>query len=319
MTGSAQSKLLTIILGPTAVGKTEYAIRLAKEIGSPIINCDSRQIFREMTIGTAVPSKRQLLEVKHYFIQTKSIVERYAAGQYELDALELLEELFKEHSQIIMCGGSGLYIDAVCSGLDAFPSPDMELRNRLNSRYQKEGIESLRFELKQLDPKTYETIDIANPQRIIRALEVTIQTGRRYSDWKTRNSLNASFVESYGGKRNFSIEKVGLCMEREELYNRINQRVDKMVAEGLEDEVRALDKFRYKDGVFCPDLAHVPSLRTVGYRELFDYFDGKYTLAAAIQAIKTNTRHYAKRQMSYWRRDKSIKWIEVSKLPLNNH
>ena len=169
----------------------------------------------------------------------------------------------------------------------------------------------MRFELKQLDPKTYETVDIANPQRIIRALEVTIQTGRRYSDWKTRDSVNSCFAEPSASKRNFSIEKIGLCMEREKLYNRINRRVDEMMAEGLENEVRSLDKFRYKDGVLCSDLTHIPALRTVGYREIFDYFDGKHSLSEAIQAIKTNTRHYAKRQMSYWRRDKSIKWIEV--------
>ena len=292
-------KVLTIILGPTAVGKTDYAIRLAKQIGSPVINCDSRQIFREMTIGTAVPSKEQLAEVKHYFIQTKSIKEHYTAGQYEIDALNLLEELFKTHDHLVMCGGSGLYIDAVCSGLDAFPEPDMELRDSLNQRLQKEGIESLRYQLKQLDPESYETIDIANPQRIIRALEVTLQTGRKFSDWKTEPSK----------PRPFQIEKVGLAMDRDKLYDRINSRVDKMMEDGLLEEVRSLDSFRYKDGVFCSDLTHIPPLRTVGYREIFDYLDGKISIAEAVEKIKTNTRHYAKRQMSYWARDHSIKWL----------
>ena len=294
-------KLLTIVLGPTAVGKTAHAIDVAQKIGSPVINCDSRQIFKEMTIGTAVPSREQLQKVRHYFIQTRSITENYAAGQYEIDALGLLEELFKTHDHLVMCGGSGLYIDAVCSGLDAFPEPDMELRASLNSRMKEEGMDSLRYQLKQLDPVSYDQMDIANPQRVIRALEVTLQTGRRYSDWKTDPSK----------KRPFRIEKTGLRMDREKLYDRINRRVDKMMEEGLLDEVKSLDGFRYCGGVFRPDLLHIPPLRTVGYRELFDYLDGKCSLDEAVEKIKTNTRHYAKRQMSYWGRDRSIKWITV--------
>lgn len=294
-------KVLTIILGPTAVGKTAYAIDLAKQVGSPVINCDSRQIFREMTIGTAVPSKEQLAQVKHYFIQTRSIAEHYAAGQYEIDALALLDELFKTHDRLIMCGGSGLYIDAVCNGLDAFPEPDMELRNSLNQRLQQEGLESLRYQLKQLDPESYATVDIANPQRIIRALEVTLQTGKKFSEWKTEPVK----------PRPFRIEKIGLKMDRDKLYERINARVDKMMEDGLLEEVKSLDSFRYRDGVFCPDLTHIPPLRTVGYRELFDYLDGKISIAEAIEKIKTNTRRYAKRQMSYWARDLSIRWITV--------
>ena len=253
----SKRKILTIILGPTAVGKTAYAIALAKRLDSPVINCDSRQIFREMTIGTAVPSKEQLAEVRHYFIQTKSITEHYAAGQYEIDALALLAELFKTRDQLVMCGGSGLYIDAVCNGLDAFPEPDLELRDSLNQRLQEEGIESLRYQLKQLDPESYATLDIANPQRVIRALEVTLQTGRKFSEWKSGPSK----------PRPFRIEKIGLTMDRERLYGRINARVDRMMEEGLLEEVRSLDRFRYKDGVFCPDLSHIPPLRTVGYRD----------------------------------------------------
>ena len=198
------NKLLTIVLGPTAVGKTAYAIELAKKVGSPVVSCDSRPYCHLAEYLTAVPSKRQLEEVRHYFIQTKSITEHYAAGQYEIDALALLEELFKTHSHIIMCGGSGLYIDAVCNGLDAFPEPDMQLRASLNRRLSDEGPEALRYQLRQLDPKSYEELDIANPQRIIRALEVTLQTGRRYSEWKTRPSR----------QRPFQIEKTGLTMDR---------------------------------------------------------------------------------------------------------
>jgi len=302
-------KVLKIILGPTAVGKTAYAINLARQVGSPVISCDSRQIFKEMTIGTAVPSKAELSAVRHYFIQTKSITEHYAAGQYEIDALKLLEELFKTHDHLVMCGGSGLYIDAVCNGLDAFPEPDMELRDSLNRRLQEEGLEALRYQLKQEDPESYETIDIANPQRVVRALEVTIQTGRKYSDWKTGNETTGP--EALPKKeRPFRIEKIGLAMDREKLYDRINRRVEKMMEDGLLDEVRALDRFRYKGNVFCPDLNHIPPLRTVGYRELFDYLDGKTDLDTAVESIKRNTRRYAKRQMSYWGRDNSIKWKE---------
>ena len=302
-------KVLKIILGPTAVGKTAYAINLARQVGSPVISCDSRQIFKEMTIGTAVPSKAELSAVRHYFIQTKSITEHYAAGQYEIDALKLLEELFKTHDHLVMCGGSGLYIDAVCNGLDAFPEPDMELRDSLNRRLQEEGLEALRYQLKQVDPESYETIDIANPQRVVRALEVTIQTGRKYSDWKTGNETTGP--EALPKKeRPFRIEKIGLAMDREKLYDRINRRVEKMMEDGLLDEVRALDRFRYKGNIFCPDLNHIPPLRTVGYRELFDYLDGKTDLDTAVESIKRNTRRYAKRQMSYWGRDNSIKWKE---------
>ena len=214
---------------------------------------------------------------------------------------------FKTHDHLVMCGGSGLYIDAVCNGLDAFPEPDMELRDSLNRRLQEEGLESLRYQLRQVDPESYETIDIANPQRVVRALEVTIQTGRKYSDWKTGNETTGP--EALPKKeRPFRIEKIGLAMDREKLYDRINRRVEKMMEDGLLDEVRALDRFRYKGNVFCPDLNHIPPLRTVGYRELFDYLDGKTDLDTAVESIKRNTRRYAKRQMSYWGRDNSIKW-----------
>ena len=205
--------LLKIVLGPTAVGKTDYAISLAREYGSPVVSCDSRQIFRGMPVGTAQPSAEQLAAVRHYFIACKDVTDIYTAGLYELEALALLEELFKEHGTVVMCGGSGLYIDALCDGLDDFPPADQELRAFLTERAEKEGIAPLRQELARLDPESYATIDIANTQRVIRALEVTIATGRKFSSFKTSPSK----------KRSFDIEKIGLSRPREELYDRINQ------------------------------------------------------------------------------------------------
>ena len=278
---------LVIVLGPTAVGKTDYSIGLAREYGSPVISCDSRQIFREMKIGTAPPSAEQLAAVPHYFIGTRSVTEPYTAGKYELDALALLDELFRDHGTLVMCRGSGLYIDALCNGLDAFPDVDPQIRENLMTRLENEGLEALRFELRRLDPQTYESIDPANRQRVVRALEVCIGTGRPFSSFKTAAAR----------ERPFSIRKIGLTREREELYDRINRRVDLMMEAGLEAEARSLLPYR--------DL---PALNTVGYRELFDCFDGKYPLEEAVRLIKRNTRHYAKKQLTYWGRDDSIEW-----------
>lgn len=283
--------LLKIVLGPTAVGKTDYAISLAREYGSPVVSCDSRQIFRGMPVGTAQPSAEQLAAVRHYFIACKDVTDIYTAGLYELEALALLEELFKEHGTVVMCGGSGLYIDALCDGLDDFPPADQELRAFLTERAEKEGIAPMRQELARLDPESYATIDIANTQRVIRALEVTIATGRKFSSFKTSPSK----------KRSFGIEKIGLSRPREELYDRINRRVDLMMEQGLVEEARALLPYR-----------NAPALNTVGYRELFDYFDGKIALEEAVRLIKRNTRHYAKRQMTWWARDSRIQWRSVS-------
>lgn len=281
-------KKLLIILGPTAVGKTDYSIELAKSVGSPVISCDSRQIYREMSIGTAVPSAQQLAAVRHYFIQDHSIFDNYTAGRYETEALDLLERLFAEgHETLVMSGGSGFYIDALCNGLDDFPPADQELRARLSERLKTEGIESLRFELRRLDPESFETIDIANGQRVVRALEVCLMTGRKFSSFKTSPSK----------KRDFAIEKIGLTRPREELYDRINRRVLAMMDEGLVDEVRGLLPYR-----------QLPALQTVGYREIFDYFDGRTSLEKAVELIQRNTRHYAKRQMTWWGRDSSITW-----------
>ena len=304
------NKRLIIILGPTAVGKTDYSIETALRFGSPVISCDSRQIYREMTIGTAVPSKEHLAAVPHYFIHSHTVTELYTAGKYELEALELINRLFFEgHDTLVMAGGSGFYVDALVNGLDDFPEADLELRASLTDRLKEEGVESLRRDLLRLDPESYNTIDIANGQRVVRALEVCIMTGRTFSSFKT----------SPNRKRDFEIEKIGLLRPRDVLYDRINRRVVQMVDEGLVDEVRSLVQYR--------DLS---ALKTVGYKEIFDWFDyldGKVSadgwgptspgdgpvtsLDRAIELIQRNTRHYAKRQLSYWGRDKDIKWMEI--------
>ena len=304
------SKKLIIILGPTAVGKTDYSIETALKYDSPVISCDSRQIYKEMTIGTAVPDASQLSAVKHYFIHSHSVEQLYTAGKYELEALDLINRLFDEgHDTLVMAGGSGFYIDALVNGLDDFPSADLQLREELMTRLREEGVESLRVDLQKLDPESYATIDIANGQRVVRALEVCIMTGKPFSSFKT-NQLK---------KRGFEIEKIGLTRPRDVLYDRINRRVLQMVDEGLVDEVRSLVGYR--------DLA---ALQTVGYKEIFDWFDyldGKVStegwtpttpgdgpvtsLDRAVELIQRNTRHYAKRQLSYWKRDNDIRWMEL--------
>lgn len=301
---------LVIILGPTAVGKTDYSIDLALEYGSPVISCDSRQIYKEMTIGTAVPDASQLAAVKHYFIHSHTVTELYTAGKYELEALELIDRLFDEgHETLVMAGGSGFYVDALVNGLDDFPSADQHLRAELMNRLKEEGVEALRMELRSLDPESYATIDIANGQRVVRALEVCLMTGRPFSSFKT----------SRNKKRNFEVEKIGLTRPRDVLYDRINRRVVQMIDDGLVEEVHSLTQYR--------DLA---ALKTVGYKEIFDWFDYEAglisadgwgptspgdgpvtTLDRAVELIQRNTRHYAKRQLSYWGRDKDIRWIEL--------
>ena len=282
---------LVIVLGPTAVGKTDWSIRLAQKYGSPVISCDSRQIYREMNIGTAVPSASQLAAVEHFFIRSHPVAELYTAGRYEMEALALMSRLFDEgHETLVMAGGSGFYIDAVCKGLDDFPPADQELRAQLTRRLREEGVESLRLDLKRLDPESYASIDIANGQRVVRALEVCLMTGRKFSSFKT----------SPMKKRDFEIEKIGLVRPRDVLYDRINRRVLQMIDDGLEDEVRSLLPYR--------DL---PALQTVGYREMFAYIDGKVSMDRAVELIQRNTRHYAKRQMTWWRRDSDIRWMEL--------
>ena len=281
---------LKVILGPTAVGKTDYSIDLALKSGCPIVSCDSRQIFRGMAIGTAQPSPEQLQKVRHYFIACRNPDEHYTAGLYEIEALHLLEELFKEYDTVVMAGGSGLYVDALCNGLDNFPEADLELRGKLSARLREEGLPSLRRELQILDPESYGTIDIANPQRVIRALEVTISTGKKFSEFKT----------SPARKRSFNIEKYCLTRPREELYARIDARVDAMFEAGLVEEVSSLIPYR-----------NMPALNTVGYREVFSYLDGETDIKEVLRLIKRNTRHYAKRQMTYWARDHQIEYVTL--------
>ena len=291
MTTKMKTRRLLIILGPTAVGKTDYSIETALRYDSPIISCDSRQIYKEMTIGTAVPSAEQLSAVQHYFIHSHTVTELYTAGRYELEALDLINRLFDEgHETLVMAGGSGFYVDALVNGLDDFPSADLQLRSELMARLHEEGVESLRQELRMLDPESYATIDIANGQRVVRALEVCLMTGKPFSSFKT-SSRKA---------RDFEIEKIGLTRPRDVLYDRINRRVLRMVNDGLVDEVRSLTQYR--------DLA---ALQTVGYKEIFDYLDGEYDLDRAVELIQRNTRRYAKRQLSYWGRDKDIRWLEL--------
>lgn len=282
---------LTIILGPTGVGKTDYAIDLALEYASPVISCDSRQIFKEMKIGTAPPSPEQLERVKHYFIFSHSVTDYYTAGRYEIEALELLGELFKTHNKLVMAGGSGLYIDALCNGLDDFPPADQDLRERLSRQAETaEGLAELAETLKKIDPQSYENIDLCNRQRVVRAVEVTIQTGRKFSDWRKNQKK----------ERPFSIRKIGIVREREELYDRINRRVDIMMDNGLLDEVKSLKQFE-----------QMPALRTVGYKEIFDHLNGEISLEKAVELIKRNSRRYAKKQLTYWGRDKDIEWMTI--------
>lgn len=275
-------KRLYVVIGPTAVGKTDYAISLALRHGSPVISCDSRQIYKELKIGTAPPTPAQLAAVRHYFIFSHSIHDFYTAGKYELEALTLLEELFKTHDTLVMAGGSGFYVDAVCKGIDDFPPTDIAIRERLMQRLTEEGLDSLRLELKLQDRESYDSIDVANPQRVVRALEVMLQTGEKFSSFKRYQSK----------QRNFEIEKILIEKPREELYERINLRVDRMMEDGLLEEVKGLYEFRDR-----------PALKTVGYRELFDYIDGRCSLDEAVELIKQNTRRYAKRQMTWWRRE----------------
>ena len=282
---------LLVILGPTAVGKTSYSIRKALELGSPVISCDSRQLYKEMRIGTAVPSPEELAAVPHHFIQTLSVTQNYTAGMYEADAMVLIDRLFAEgHETLVVTGGSMMYIDALCYGLDDFPEVPLMLREHLMECLRDEGVEVLAEQLRELDPVTCEEIDLSNGQRVIRALEVCLYTGQPFSSFKTRSIKD----------RDFEIVKIGLQRPREELYARINARVEKMMDEGLEAEARSLLPYR--------DL---PALQTVGYREMFDYFDGKQDLETTVRLIQRNTRHYAKRQLTWWRRDPSIQWIDA--------
>lgn len=283
------SKSLIVICGPTAVGKTNLAIQLAKELKTEIISADSRQLYREIPIGTAQPTTDELKEVKHHFIADRSISEDYNAGKFERDALELLETLFQKHDRVICCGGTGLYIKALSEGLDDVPKADEAVRLKLTERLKDEGLDSLQNELKQLDPIHFERMDSQNPQRVIRALEVCISSGKPFS----------SFHEEGRKKRSFNIKKIGLEMQREELNQRINNRVDVMLSNNWLEEAKSV----YSD-------RHVNALNTVGYKELFAHLSGEMTLEEATEKIKVNTRRFAKRQMTWFKKDEEIHWIE---------
>lgn len=287
----AKVKTLLLIVGPTGVGKTELSLRIAERYQSPIVSCDSRQIYREIPIGTAAPTAEEQARVQHYFIGTRSLEEDYNAGEYERDALVLLEDLFKTHEVVVMVGGSMLYADAVCHGLDDIPSVLPDLRARVKAQYEAHGIEWLQAEVQRLDPAYWEEVDQHNPARLAHCVELSLTIGQPYSSLRTKSRK----------QRPFRILKIGIARERTELYARIDERVIQMVNDGMVDEARAVYPKR-----------RLNSLQTVGYRELFDYFDGRYDLDRAVELIQQNTRHYAKRQMTWFRRDKEIQWLNAN-------
>jgi len=290
-------KKLIVIAGPTAVGKTAVAIEVAKKLQTEIISADSRQFYREMTIGTAKPSVEELTQVKHNFINSHSITENFSVGDFEREGLTLLEDIFQTHDTAILVGGSGLYIKAICEGFDELPPASAQLREKLNKEFEEKGIAYLQEKLRDADPVYYQQVDLNNPQRLIRALEVTEASGKPFS----------SYRKSVINKRPFECIKIGLNLPREILYQRINDRVDDMIKQGLLDEVRSLLPYRTLN-----------ALNTVGYSELFDYFDGKIGLPGTIELIKQNTRRFAKRQLTWFRKDKDIKWFEASNTELIN-
>lgn len=279
---------LIVILGPTGVGKSDLSVEIANHFKSEIISADSRQFYREMEIGTAVPSQVQMRRVRHHFVRFLSVTDYFSSSLFERAVLELLPTLFKKNNIGVMTGGSGMYIDAVCNGIDDIPDINPLVRDKYNLKFKTEGIESLRAELRLIDPDYYSTVDLRNHKRIIRALEIFESTGHRYSEFLTNKKAERDFV----------IVKTGLKRDREDLYRRINERVDEMVRSGLEDE--ALKLLDYKD---------LNPLKSVGYREFFDFFDGKITREKAIELIKRNSRRYAKRQMTWWSRDREIEWF----------
>jgi len=282
------NNFLVVLLGPTGVGKTDLSVSLARRLGAEIISCDSRQFYREMRIGTAVPSDEQLNSVKHHFIRFLSINDYYSSSRFEKDVLNILPGIFSRNRIAIMTGGSGLYIDAVCKSTDEIPDVDPEIREKYTMIFRNEGLESLRMTLKILDPEHYTKVDLKNPKRIIRALEICEMTGRPYS----------SFLKKEKTERDFGILMIGLQRDRKELYDRINARVDQMVAAGLEDEARSLIGSRESN-----------ALNTVGYKEFFDYFDGKITKEKAVELIRRNSRRYAKKQITWWNKDREINWF----------
>lgn len=282
------AKNLIVLIGATGVGKTNLSLQLAEEFHTDIISADSRQLYNDLKIGTAAPTPEQLKRVHHHFVGTLQLTDYYSAAQYETEVLQLLDSLFKEKDTVILTGGSMMYIDAVCKGIDDIPTVDAETRQLMLQRYESEGLEQLCAELKLLDPEYYHIVDLKNPKRVIHALEICYMTGKTYTSFRTSQTK----------QRPFRIIKVGLTREREELYDRINQRVDQMIEDGLIEEAKAVYPYR-----------HLNSLNTVGYKELFKYFDGEWELAFAIEKIKQNSRVYSRKQTTWFKRDTDIKWF----------
>lgn len=274
--------------GPTAVGKTDVCLQVARQFDIPIINADSRQLFRELKIGTAAPTEEQMAQVKHYFVGSLSIGDYYSASMYEQDVLQLLDTLFQDSDYALLSGGSMMYIDAVCNGIDDIPTVDDKTRDTLKRRLEEEGLEPLVEELHRLDPEHWAIVDRQNPRRVVHALEICLMTGKTYT----------SFRKAEKKERPFQIIKIGLNRDREELYHRINVRVDQMMAQGLLNEVRAMNEYR-----------NVNALNTVGYKELFNYLDGLWTLDEAVERIKGNTRRYARKQLTWFKRDLQMRWF----------
>lgn len=283
-------KTLKVVIGPTGIGKTDYAIQLAQKYDCPILNADSRQLYRDIPIGTAAPTAEEQARVKHYFVGTLDLEDYYSAAQYEHDALLLMEELFKTHDTLVMSGGSMMYVDAVCKGIDDIPTVDGDTRALLKQRYETEGLEPLVAELRLLDPAYYDVCDKRNPKRVVHALEICYMTGRTFTSFRVRREV----------QRPFRIEKIGLQRPREILFERINRRVDNMVEQGLLDEARRVFPFR------CCN-----SLNTVGYKELFHYFDGDWELDFALEKIRRNSRVYAKKQMTWFKKDADVTWVDL--------
>jgi tRNA dimethylallyltransferase len=286
-------KTLIVVAGPTASGKTAYSIELAKAMNTIILSADSRQFYKEMSIGTAAPTEQELSQVRHYFVHHISIEDKYDVADYERDALQLLDELFKTLDAVVMTGGSGLFIDAVCNGIDAMPDIEPEIRQKVEKLLQEGGLKALQDEVQQLDPEYFAIVDQQNPRRLQRALEVCYQTGKTFTSFRSGNAV----------KRDFEIKKYALLWERQALIERIDRRVDLMMEQGLLEEAKALYPKR-----------HLNALNTVGYKELFTYFDGDCTLAEAVELIKIHTRQYAKRQMTWLRKNNDYRWITAEEL-----
>ncbi len=289
----AGNKKIIVIVGPTAVGKTFTSIELAKKMNTEIISCDSRQFYKELLIGTAPPNKNQLQEVRHHFIHNLSITDNYNAGIYENDAIKIITEIHKKKDSILVVGGSGLYVDAICKGFDNIPPISINTRSKLKHEFNIKGLKWLQKEIQEIEPKDYKNIDYNNPQRLLRKLEIFRETGKPSNYFKTKKSK----------KRSFKIIKIGLEINRQELYKRINKRVDDMIDMGLIEEVRSLLPYK-----------NLNALQTVGYKEIFDFFEKKIDLNIAIENIKKNSRRFAKRQLTWFKRDLDIKWFEPNQI-----